>query len=54
MPVQMNSTTPKGHAPERNPYTLESRQPSAKAAMKERPRRSMAYMNIMKETAHTP
>ena len=33
IPDQMSSTTPKGHAPERNPYALERRQPTAKPRM---------------------
>ena len=28
-PAQINSTTPKGQAPDKNPYTLDSTQPSA-------------------------
>jgi len=45
---------PNGHAPERKPYTLESTQPNAKAAMKWVLRDSKAYITIMKVTAMTP
>ena len=48
------STTPKGHAPARNPYALDKRHPMAKPAMYRRPRRSRAYIIIMNETAASP
>ena len=51
---QIPSTTPKGHAPARNPYTLDSTHPNANAAMKLRPRFSRAYISIMKLSATTP
>jgi hypothetical protein len=45
---------PNGHAPERNPYTLERRQPRLNARMNDEPRRSRLYMSIMNVRATTP
>ena len=50
----MISTTPKGHAPIRKPYTLDSKQPKANANVKPRCRRSSEYAAIMKVNATTP
>ena len=52
--VQMASTTPKGQAPERNPYALDRPQPSANAAVEIDPRRSGAYLDIMNVSETTP
>ena len=54
MTDQISSTTPKGHAPERKPYTLERTQPTANARTNRRPRRSNAYIAIMNVKAMTP
>ncbi len=50
----MISTTPKGHAPLKKPYTLDSRQPKAKAKVKVRCLGSSEYIAIMKISASTP
>ena len=54
IPDQISSTTPKGHVPARKPYALESAHPPAKASTNPRPRRSSAYMSIMKLRTTTP
>ena len=54
MTVQIASTTPKGHAPERKPYELESAQPNANAKTKAGARRSSAYIIIMNVSTITP
>jgi hypothetical protein len=54
MTVQIASTTPKGHAPERKPYELESAQPNANAKTKAGARRSCAYIIIMNVSTITP
>src|SRR5438128_6852630 len=50
----MISTTPKGQAPIRKPYTLDNKQPNAKANVKRRWRPSSEYIAIMKVSARTP
>jgi hypothetical protein len=52
--AQMASTTPKGHAPLTNPYTLDKAQPSAKARTNARFRLSNAYITIMNVRTVTP
>jgi hypothetical protein len=54
MAVQIASTTPNGHALDRNPYRLDRAHPAANARIKPRPRRSSAYMSVMKLSAATP
>ncbi len=54
MADQTSSTTPKGQAPDANPYALDNRQPTANAATNGRPRCSNAYIAIMKVRAQTP
>jgi hypothetical protein len=51
---QTASMTPNGHAPERNPYTLERTQPKLKARMNNGPLRSKLYITIMNVRAITP
>src|SRR5260370_28854474 len=50
----MTSTTPKGHAPAKKPYTLDNKHANAKTRVKARCRRSSAYVTIMRVTATTP
>src|SRR5258708_19586858 len=50
----MTSTTPKGDAPAKKPYTLDNREANAKTRVKARCRRSSAYVTIMRVTATTP
>jgi hypothetical protein len=52
--AQIASTTPNGQVPARNPYALDSKHPQPNAKMNPRPRRSSAYMSIMKVTAAAP
>lgn len=54
MSDQNASTTPKGHAPDKKPYTLDNTHPTAKPATKTLPRFSRAYIATMKPTATTP
>lgn len=54
MTDQIASTTPKGHAPDANPYALDKTQPHANATTNRRPRCSKAYIVIMKVRATTP
>lgn len=54
MPAQMNSTTPKGQAPDRKPYMLESTHPAANPSTNLRARCSSAYIVIMNVSANTP
>src|SRR5438105_15358584 len=49
----MISTTPKGQAPITKPYTLDNKQPKAKASVKRRCRPSSEYI-AMKVSARTP
>jgi hypothetical protein len=51
---QIASTTPNGHAPLKNPYELDSKQPMANATTNRGPRRSSAYINIMNVRTVTP
>jgi len=50
----MISTTPNGHAPITKPYTLDNKQPNAKANVNRRCRPSSEYIAIMKLSATTP
>jgi hypothetical protein len=52
--AQIASTTPKGHVPARNPYTLDSAQPQANARTNRGLRGSSAYMTSMNVRAVTP
>jgi hypothetical protein len=54
IPAHMASTTPNGHAPERNPYTLDSTQKIANANTNVRPRASSAYISIIRLSTVTP
>jgi len=54
MSAHIASTTPKGHAPLRKPYELESAQPTAKASTNRGSRCSSAYMSIMNVITTTP
>ncbi|GAC1419250.1 MAG: hypothetical protein NVSMB57_13640 [Actinomycetota bacterium] len=50
----MASIAPNGQAPDAKPYALDNAQPSANPRMKIEPRRSSAYIVIMKVSATTP
>jgi hypothetical protein len=46
--------TPNGQAPARKPYAQDSKHPQANASVKPKPRRSSAYISIVKVTAMAP